>query len=142
MIPLLVALATGVLFGAGLTLSGMVHPAKVQGFLDVAGAFDPTLAFVMGGAMLVSALGWQLARRRERPLFASRFEVPARRELDVRLFAGAVLFGVGWGLAGLCPGPALTALALGSPGAWIFVAAMAAGAALHHATLGREPGSP
>lgn len=138
MIEIVVALVAGVVFGAGLTLSGMVYPEKVQAFLDVAGDFDPTLAFVMGGAVLVSAIGWQLARRRNRPLFADRFEIPTRRDLDLRLVAGAMLFGVGWGLAGLCPGPALTALALGSAGAWIFVGAMAAGAALHHGTLGRE----
>ena len=135
--PVIVALATGVLFGAGLTLSGMVHPAKVQAFLDVAGAWDPALAFVMGGALVVSALGWQLARRRKAPLFADRFELPTRRDLDRRLLAGAALFGVGWGLAGLCPGPALTGLAFGVPGAWVFVAAMTAGVGLQRATAGR-----
>lgn len=138
MAAILVALAVGVVFGAGLTLSGMVHPAKVQAFLDVAGAWDPALAFVMGGALLVSALGWQLARRRKAPLFADRFELPTRRDLDLRLVAGAVLFGVGWGLAGLCPGPALTGLAFGAQGAWLFVAAMAAGALLQRATAGGD----
>jgi uncharacterized membrane protein YedE/YeeE len=134
----LAALATGLLFGAGLTVSGMVQPLKVVGFLDVAGAWDPTLAFVMGGALAVSALAFPWILRRARPLWAESFSLPTRKDLDARLLAGSALFGVGWGLAGFCPGPALAALALGAPGAWIFSAAMAAGMLLHRLAFERR----
>jgi uncharacterized membrane protein YedE/YeeE len=127
----LVALLCGVVFGAGLAVSGMTNPGKVLAFLDVTGAWDPTLAFVMGGALAVSALGFALARRRARPWLAEGFALPTRRDLDARLLGGAALFGVGWGLVGLCPGPALADLARGSPQIWLFVAALVAGAALH-----------
>jgi uncharacterized membrane protein YedE/YeeE len=125
------ALGTGVLFGVGLTVSGMVQPLKVVGFLDVAGAWDPTLALVMGSALAVTALAFPLILRRERPLFANSFSLPTRQEVDAPLLAGSALFGIGWGLGGFCPGPALASLALGAPGAWIFTAAMAAGMLLH-----------
>jgi uncharacterized membrane protein YedE/YeeE len=118
----------GVVFGVGLALGGMTNPAKVLGFLDVAGAWDPTLAFVMGGALAVSAAGFALARRRARPWLSATFALPTRKDIDTPLVAGAALFGVGWGLVGLCPGPALANLARGSVEIWIFVAAMAAGA--------------
>jgi uncharacterized membrane protein YedE/YeeE len=118
----------GVVFGVGLALGGMTNPAKVLAFLDVAGAWDPTLAFVMGGALGVSALGFALARRRERPWLSAGFSLPSRKDVDVPLVTGAALFGVGWGLIGLCPGPALASLARGSAEVWIFVVAMAAGA--------------
>ncbi|MET0530700.1 MAG: YeeE/YedE family protein [Microvirga sp.] len=127
---LLSAFASGLLFGLGLIVSRMVDPAKVLGFLDIVGNWDPSLAFVMGGAVAVSALGYRLAKRRGRPVLAPRLEIPTRRDLDPRLIGGAALFGVGWGLVGLCPGPALTALTFGPVHVFVFVAAMIAGMAL------------
>jgi uncharacterized membrane protein YedE/YeeE len=125
------ALGTGMLFGVGLSLSGMVQPLKVVGFLDVAGAWDPTLALVMGGAIAVTALTFPVILRRGRPLWTDSFSLPTRQDVDARLVGGSLLFGIGWGLGGFCPGPALASLALGASGAWIFVAAMAAGMLLH-----------
>jgi uncharacterized membrane protein YedE/YeeE len=123
--------AVGLVFGFGLLLSGMSDPAKVLNFLDLggiaSGGWDPSLAFVMAGAVAVTFVGFRLVLRRSRPLFAERFHLPTMRELDVRIIAGPALFGVGWGLAGFCPGPALTALGFGSRAAVIFVAAMFAG---------------
>ncbi len=109
------ALASGVLFGAGLALSGMINPAKVLGFLDVAGNWDPTLAFVMLGALVVTMPAFRLATRTTGPWFAPRYMLPERKGLDARLLIGAALFGVGWGLAGFCPGPAIAALVAGEP---------------------------
>src|SRR5262249_29010111 len=117
----------GVVFGAGLAVSGMTNPAKVLGFLDVAGDFDATLAFVMGGALAVSAPAFAIARRLARPWLGAAFDLPTRRGLGARLLAGAWLFGVGWGLVGLCPGPALANLWRGSPELYLFVAALLAG---------------
>jgi uncharacterized membrane protein YedE/YeeE len=114
------ALGAGLSFGAGLVLSGMTRPAKVLAFLDVFGEWDPSLAFVMAGAIAVHALGYRLVRRRRRPLGGDRFHVPERGVIDRRLLAGAALFGVGWGLAGYCPGPAVVALASGSLGVAVF----------------------
>ena len=125
------ALLAGVIFGAGLTVSDMVNPARVLAFLDVAGAWDPALAFVMAGAVAVSALGYAAARRWRRPVFGTRFFLPESRLLDRRLIGGAALFGIGWGLVGFCPGPAVAGLALGQWQAWLFVAAMLCGMALH-----------
>ncbi len=127
MTRILVALGLGILFGVGLTVSQMVNPAKVIGFLDVAGHWDPSLAFVMGGALLVTLPAFALARRRESPVMVPSFHLPQRRDLDARLVSGAVLFGLGWGLAGFCPGPALASLGLGKPETYPFVAAMIAG---------------
>lgn len=124
-------LASGTLFGAGLALGGMTDPARVRGFLDLFGAWDPTLAFVMGGAVIVMAIAWRLQARMQRPLFGERFALPDRTDLDGKLIAGSVLFGIGWGLAGLCPGPGLASLALSPRDALPFVAAMLAGMALH-----------
>jgi len=121
------ALIAGLIFGLGLTVSEMVNPAKVLAFLDVFGNWDPSLAFVMGAAVLVTAIGYRLAWRRSAPVFSERFELPGNRKLDARLAVGSVLFGVGWGLVGLCPGPALAALSFGGPQAWVFLAAMTAG---------------
>ncbi|GJD42295.1 hypothetical protein AFCDBAGC_0130 [Methylobacterium cerastii] len=135
------ALVAGLLFGSGLALSGMMDPARVLGFLDVAGAFDPTLAFVLTGAVAVSAVGYLLRRGMARPLLAGRFEVPAARRLDPKLLGGAALFGIGWGLVGLCPGPALAALVLGLPDVAIFVAAMLGGMLLYRLTSIRGSGS-
>ncbi len=124
------AFASGLLFGFGLIVSEMVNPAKVLAFLDVFGSWDPSLAFVMGGAVAASALGYFIAKRRGVPVFAPRLEIPTRRDLDPRLIGGAALFGIGWGLVGLCPGPALTALTFGPWQVFVFVAAMIAGMAL------------
>ena len=121
------AFAVGLLFGLGLLVSGMADPAKVLAFLDVTGRWDPSLAFVMAGAVAVSATGYLVARRRGRPLLASRLEIPNRRDLDPRLIAGAAVFGLGWGLAGLCPGPALTLLTVAPAQAVTFVVAMVIG---------------
>lgn len=127
MVRILSALASGLLFGAGLAISGMIDPAKVLGFLDVAGAWDPSLAFVMAGGLAVTFAGYRLVLRRPAPLLEPRFQIPTRRDVDGRLLGGAVLFGVGWGLVGYCPGPALAAVGLGDPSTWIFLAAMVAG---------------
>jgi uncharacterized membrane protein YedE/YeeE len=124
------AFASGLLFGLGLVISEMVNPAKVLAFLDVFGNWDPSLAFVMAGAIAVSALGTLIAQRRGTPVLAARLEIPTRRDLDPRLIGGAALFGIGWGLVGLCPGPALAALTFGPWQIFVFVAAMIAGMAL------------
>jgi len=127
--PLLVALSSGTLFGAGLALSNMTNPAKVQAFLDVAGAWDPSLAFVMGAAVAVSAVAVRLHGARA----AAASGVDARLlSIDARLLSGAALFGLGWGLTGLCPGPTIAALVSGSSEIALFAAAMLAGMALHH----------
>ncbi|QSR18976.1 hypothetical protein CA833_17560 [Novosphingobium sp. KA1] len=123
----LLALLSGTLFGAGLALSGMMDPSRVRGFLDVGGAWDPTLAFVMGGALIVMALAWGLQRRMLKPVAAERFELPGTRLIDARLVGGAALFGIGWGLGGLCPGPALASLALNPLPAAVFVTGMVFG---------------
>lgn len=124
------AFAAGLLFGLGLILSQMVNPAKVLAFLDVAGAWDPSLAFVMVGAIAAAAIGYVLAKRLGEPVLGDRLEVPSRRDFDGRLIGGAVLFGIGWGLVGLCPGPALAILPLGLWQASTFVAAMLIGMGL------------
>ena len=125
------ALMVGLLFGAGLALADMVNPARVQAFLDVAGAWDPTLAFVMGAALVPSAAAYWIRRRMDRPLLAEGFAIPENRSLDRRLLGGAALFGIGWGLAGFCPGPALASLVFGAWQPWLFVAAMLAGMFAH-----------
>jgi uncharacterized membrane protein YedE/YeeE len=124
---ILPGLFAGLLFGAGLALSGMINPARVLGFLDVAGAWDPTLAFVLGGALLPSALSYALVRRMKRPVMAEEFCIPQNRTIEKRLLAGGAIFGIGWGLVGLCPGPAIAGLVLGKWEVWLFVAAMIAG---------------
>lgn len=135
---ILPGLVVGLIFGAGLALSDMVNPARVQAFLDLAGAWDPTLAFVMGAAILPSAIAYLIRRRMDRPLLESRFAIPQSRTLDRPLLIGAALFGIGWGLVGFCPGPALAGLVLGAWQPWVFVAAMLAGMALHTFTLSRS----
>ena len=130
MLHLLVPLSSGTIFGAGLALGGMTDPARVRGFLDLFGAWDPTLAFVMGGAVLVMALAWLVQRRMQRPLFAQGFSLPDRNDLTPRLVGGSALFGIGWGIAGLCPGPGFAAFAIAPASAAIFVAAMLAGMVL------------
>ena len=121
----------GLVFGLGLIVSGMTDPAKVLGFLDVAGAWDPSLALVMGGAVAVGLFAFAAARRRERSLLGAPMRLPAVRTIDARLIAGAILFGAGWGLAGFCPGPGLVAMAMGYGKALVFVAAMVAGMAVY-----------
>jgi hypothetical protein len=131
----LIALGAGLLFGAGLAVSGMHDPAKVLGFLDIAaiahGDWDPSLAFVMLGGLLVTLPAFHYARRRAAPLAALRFQAPAAREIDIQLMLGAMVFGIGWGLVGYCPGPALAALAFGATGTILFVLAMITGMVLH-----------
>ena len=131
-------LIVGLIFGAGLALSDMVNPARVQAFLDVAGDWDPALAWVMGAAILPSAIAYLIRRRMDRPLLENRFAIPEGRTLDRPLLLGAALFGIGWGLVGFCPGPALAGLVLGAWQSWVFVAAMLAGMALHTFTLSRS----
>lgn len=117
----------GLLFGAGLVVSDMVNPARVLAFLDITGAWDPSLAFVMGGALIPSSLAYALKRRRSRPMFDTTFHVPANRTIDGKLVGGAALFGLGWGLVGLCPGPAIAALVTGHWEAMLFAVAMLVG---------------
>lgn len=124
---LLVNLGLGLLFGVGLVVSGMSDPAKVLNFLDLFGTWDPSLAFVMGGAVLVAFVGYRLVLRREQPVAAGRFDLPDEDGIDRRLLVGPALFGLGWGLGGFCPGPALTALGLGAAGTFAFVPAMIVG---------------
>ena len=128
---ILPGLLVGIIFGAGLALSDMVNPARVQAFLDVAGEWDPSLAFVMGAALVPSAIAYLVRRRMDRPLLESRFFIPENRTPDRRLILGAALFGIGWGLVGYCPGPAIAGLAFGAWQPWLFVAAMLAGMGLH-----------
>ncbi len=127
----LFALVAGALFGAGLAVSGMADPQRVRGFLDIFGAWDPTLAFVMGGALIPMALAWAVQKRMAAPIADLRFSLPTRRDVDPSLIGGAVLFGVGWGIAGLCPGPAIADLALAPVPAAIFVIAMLGVMVLH-----------
>lgn len=128
-----VSFACGLIFGAGLLISGMTDTAKVLGFLDIFGAWDATLVFVMAGAVAVTSVGFALAKRRGAPVFAAQSLWPTRKDIDAPLVAGAVLFGIGWGLVGLCPGPALINLAGLSLPMIVFVAAMAAGMIAHEA---------
>jgi uncharacterized protein len=128
---MIVALLAGTLFGVGLAVSGMANPQKVIGFLDVAGEWDPTLLLVMGGALLVTIPAFRLILGRPRPLLADRFALPTKSALDGRLLGGAALFGVGWGLSGLCPGPAVVAMVTGLLPVFLFVAAMVGGMAIH-----------
>jgi uncharacterized membrane protein YedE/YeeE len=122
---------SGLIFGIGLILSGMTEPLKVKGFLDLAGAWDPSLALVMGGAIALGILAFARARRRDRSWTGAPMEIPTNRTVDRRLITGGVLFGTGWGIAGFCPGPALVALGSGMGAAGIFVAAMLVGMVLH-----------
>lgn len=131
---LILALIAGMLFGIGLAISGMADPARVQGFLDLFGRWDPTLAFVMGGAIIPMAIAWIIQRRLERPLADVAFNLPETRKVDAKLGLGAVLFGVGWGVGGLCPGPAIVGLVVAPASAAIFVLAMLAGMAMHRLT--------
>ncbi len=124
-----VNLLAGLLFGLGLLLSGMANPAKVLNFLDIAGHWDPSLAFVMGGAVIVTATGYHLIFRRAKPILDSAFHLPTARQIDRQLVSGAAIFGAGWGLVGLCPGPALVSILLAAPAIFVFVPAMLIGVA-------------
>ena len=123
---------SGMLFGLGLTISAMVNPAKVIGFLDLMGNWDPSLALVMVGGLAITVPAFQTVLKRDKPLLESRFFLPSRNDLDTKLIIGAILFGLGWGIAGLCPGPALTALVTLNGSVFLFVLAMIAGMFLHH----------
>jgi uncharacterized membrane protein YedE/YeeE len=124
---LVFSLLAGIIFGAGLTLSDMVNPARVSNFLDFAGSWDPTLMFVMAGGLAVTTLGYRLIFRRDSPVAGGKFHLPTQRQIDLPLVGGSALFGVGWGLAGICPGPALTDLVTLEPKVFVFVAAMLVG---------------
>ena len=125
--PILIAAVIGLIFGTGITLGGMINPAKVLNFFDVAGTWDPSLAFVMGAALIVTGGGYRLVWRRSSPVFEAKFQLPSRKDIDGPLIGGAALFGVGWGIAGFCPGGAIPALGLFEPQAFLFVGSMLAG---------------
>ena len=125
---------SGLVFGFGLIVSGLVDPAKVLGFLDILGSWNPSLAFTMVAALLTTAIGYRIAFRRAGPILGGTFMVPTLRDIDARLISGAALFGVGWGLVGFCPGPAVAALAAGSNSAFVFVVAMLSGMLLGRAS--------
>lgn len=132
---ILAALASGAVFGFGLSLSGMLDPARVRGFLDVAGHWDPSLAFVLGGAVVVAMLGVRLSRRMKQPVLDESFHLPTSKRIDRPLVLGSALFGIGWGMAGFCPGPAVSVLTLGLVPAFLFVAAMLVGMTIHDRRL-------
>lgn len=137
-VSLAVAALTGILFGVGLLVSGMTQPARVIGFLDVTGAWDPSLAFVMAGAVVVYAIGYRLIPRGRRdPWFGDRFHLPTARDLDRPLLIGAALFGIGWGLGGFCPGPGIVAAGSGSGPGLAFLTAMVGGMFYYQRTVGR-----
>ncbi|MCG2634005.1 MAG: YeeE/YedE family protein [Gammaproteobacteria bacterium] len=138
----LAALLVGVLFGAGLLLAGMTNPAKVINFLDITGAWDPSLVFVMGGGATVAAAAFWRAKGLSRPLLADVFALPTRKQIDLPLLLGSALFGIGWGLGGYCPGPALAGLVLGRSETLLFVVAMLGGMALHRLQSGRSKTGP
>lgn len=129
----IIALLSGTVFGLGLAISGMMNPLRVRGFLDLFGDWDPTLAFVMGGAVLVMAIAWRIQRRMEQPVACESFALPGTSQIDIKLLTGAALFGVGWGLAGLCPGPAIASLATNILPAATFVVSMLVGMAAYGA---------
>ncbi len=131
----LIALISGTLFGVGLAISGMGNPERVRGFLDLFGKWDPTLAFVMGGAMIPMAIAWILQKRMHRPLACNGFDLPGTKLVDGKLVIGSALFGIGWGIGGLCPGPAVADLAIAPGKAAIFVVAMLAGMGIHRLSV-------
>lgn len=126
---LLISALAGLLFGLGLVVSGMGNPAKVQAFLDLGGAWDPSLMLVMGGAIAVALPAFRMAAGRSRSLRAQAMHLPSARAIDAPLIGGSLIFGIGWGLAGICPGPAFVLLGAGVPGGWIFFAGLVAGMA-------------
>ena len=130
---LLTAFLIGLVFGTGIAVSGMINPAKVLNFFDIAGSWDPSLAFVMGGALITTFAAYRLILRRPSPVLAPVFQLPPARRIDARLIGGAAVFGIGWGIAGFCPGGALPALGTGAWQAFVFVAALIAGIQLARA---------
>ena len=136
------SLLAGLVFGLGLILSGMADPAKVLGFLDLAGAWDPSLAFVMAGAIAVAAIAFGVAKKRTVSFLGATMKLPASRDIDRRLVIGSVLFGIGWGVAGFCPGPGLVALGMGELKALVFVAAMLLGMGIFELIEQRRQASP
>ena len=137
----LAALAAGLLFGLGLTISGMINPAKVLGFLDIAGDWDPSLLFVLGGAVITAIIGFRLVQRRQTPMFSGRFHLPETSGIDFQLILGAALFGIGWGLVGFCPGPAIAALLADGWQVALFVTAALLGMAAHRLFRGPQSSS-
>ncbi|WP_300020051.1 DUF6691 family protein [uncultured Roseobacter sp.] len=133
---LLASYVVGLIFGIGIAISGMANPAKVTNFFDVAGIWDPSLAFVMGGALVVTFIGYRLVLRRSGPVLAPAFQLPTRQDLDARLLLGSAVFGVGWGIAGFCPGGALPALGTGRIEVYVFVAALICGILVAKAVQG------
>lgn len=140
-IRILISLFCGLVFGFGLSLSGMLNPLRVRGFLDITGQWDPSLAFVLGGAVAVAAVGWLVVGRLKSPAFDEEFHLPATTPVDRRLVAGSVIFGIGWGMAGFCPGPAIASLSLGLLSSFIFVSAMLAGMLVHDRLIARPAAS-
>lgn len=138
---IVIGVVAGLVFGLGLVVSGMADPAKVQNFLDLFGTWDPSLAFVMAGAVAVTFFGYRIAFGRGRPLIADAFSLPTRTAIDLPLVAGAALFGIGWGLSGFCPGPAIVSLPLLATGTLVFVPAMLAGMLLARALQNWPRGS-
>jgi uncharacterized protein len=136
------SLVCGFIFGLGLLISGMTQPTKVLAFLDIFGAWDPSLAVVMAAALAVSGVGYVLVRQRPQPVLAPKFDIPTRTSIDTPLVAGSALFGVGWGLAGLCPGPAIENLATLSPQIIVFCVALAAGMVAHDMWYAKRPAAP
>ena len=139
---IIVSAIAGLMFGLGLIISGMADPAKVLNFLDPFGTWDPSLAFVMLGAIAVTIAGYRLAFHRGRPLLADRLSLPTKTDIDTQLLAGAGLFGIGWGLSGFCPGPAIVSLPLLATGTLVFVPAMLAGMLLARALQSRLRAGP
>lgn len=142
MIGAISLILTGALFGAGLALSGMLNPAKVAGFLDLFGVWDPSLAFVMGGGVIANFIGHRIVTRRAGPVFGSGFVIPTRSDIDSRLLIGAALFGVGWGLAGLCPGPAIASILMAPGEVALFVLMMLVGLFIGRMLTGGFPARP
>jgi uncharacterized membrane protein YedE/YeeE len=138
MIRHIVSLVAGLLFGLGLAVSGMTHASKVLGFLDVAGDWDPSLLFVLGGAVGVTVLTFRFILRRKAPLFADRFHLSSVRDIDRPLVAGSVIFGIGWGISGYCPGPAIALLAAPNWEAWVFIPSMLLGSMLQKRLATRQ----
>jgi uncharacterized membrane protein YedE/YeeE len=124
---LIYSLFTGLIFGTGIAISGMMNPAKVFNFFDVAGTWDPSLAFVMGGAIFITFIGYRLVWRRDAPLFGGRFQLPTSNAIDTRLIVGSAIFGIGWGIAGFCPGAAIPALGTGRWEVVLFLVAVTVG---------------
>lgn len=139
---LVINVLLGLLFGCGLVVAGMSDPAKVLNFLDVLGTWDPSLAFVLGGAVVTAFAGYRLVLARRAPLAAPAFQLPVSKAIDTRILVGPALFGIGWGLGGFCPGPALTSLGLGATGTLVFIPAMLVGMGIARMAADQSPRSP